>query len=56
MTGQIKVTVSSKPANNTRPYDEIMADQPYFTKENISGTMLGVWAPKHLTEPFRNWF
>ena len=36
MTGQFKeVTISSKPANNTRPYDEIMADQPYFTKENI---------------------
>ncbi|MCA2388913.1 MULTISPECIES: acetolactate decarboxylase [Lactococcus] len=57
MTGQFKeVTISSKPANNTRPYDEIMADQPYFTKENISGTMVGVWAPKHLTDLFGSGF
>ena len=31
---------------------KLWLDQPYFTKENISGTMVGVWAPKHLTDLF----
>ena len=53
ITGRFKeMTISSKPANNTRPYAEIMADQPYFTKEDVSGTMVGIWSPKHLTDLF----
>lgn len=46
------MTISSKPANNTRPYAEILADQPYFTRENVAGTLVGIWAPEHLSDLF----
>lgn len=50
------VTLSSKPANNTRSYPEIMADQPYFTKEEVEGTMLGIWSPEYLEDLFGSGF
>ena len=55
ITGTFKtVTISSKPANNTKPYAEILANQPYFTAENIEGTAVGIWSPSHLSGLYGN--
>jgi len=57
MKGNFKhIEISSKPANNTEPYPEIMAKQPHFTKENVSGTIVGIWSPGHLSGLYGNGF
>ncbi|GBG97086.1 acetolactate decarboxylase [Lactococcus termiticola] len=50
LTGNFeKIEISSKPANNTEAYPEIMAKQPHFTRENIKGSIVGIWSPNHLS-------
>ncbi|WP_374286387.1 acetolactate decarboxylase [Lactococcus sp.] len=57
ISGQFKsVEISSKPAHNTAPYAEIMATQPHFTNEDVSGTIVGVWSPKHLESLYGDGF
>lgn len=50
------IEISSKPPRNTAPYLDILAKQPHFTKENISGTIVGIWSPKHLESLYGNGF
>ncbi|MDR0199086.1 MAG: acetolactate decarboxylase [Streptococcaceae bacterium] len=46
---RVEIT-SKKPGNPTgRPYVEILAEQPHFVRETISGTLVGIWAPKALS-------
>ncbi|MDR0299950.1 MAG: acetolactate decarboxylase [Streptococcaceae bacterium] len=49
ITGNFRlVEIMSKPAHNTAPYEEILEKQPHFKREKLSGTMVGIWGPRHL--------
>lgn len=50
------VEISSKPADNHEPYLDILAKQPHFTKENVKGTIVGIWSPEHLSGLYGNGF
>lgn len=50
------VEISSKQAHNTEPYLDILAKQPHFTRENVTGTIVGIWSPAHLSGLYGNGF
>lgn len=57
ITGTFKsVEITSKPAANTASYLEILKNQPHFLKENVKGTAVGIWSPKHLESLYGNGF
>ncbi|MFC4652574.1 acetolactate decarboxylase [Lactococcus nasutitermitis] len=51
------VEITSKPEKNgERAYLDILAEQPHFTKENLSGTIVGIWAPEMFESLYGNGF
>lgn len=52
-----EVEITSKPdKNGTTPYLDILAHQPHYTARNITGTIIGLWSPKHLETLYGNGF
>lgn len=53
-----QVEITSKTPNNTSgtPYLDILSKQPHFTKENVEGTIVGIWSPKHLESLYGSGF
>jgi acetolactate decarboxylase len=58
MTGIFdSIEISSKPPRNEgRDYLDVIGKGPRFVRENVEGTIIGIWSPKHLSGLFGSGF